>query len=194
MQPNILKETVRGIQPVTIEDEMLQHREVFLTEKVCRKTAEELLKQLMYLERERPGEPVTMYINSPGGEVASGLAVFDYIGVMESPVNTVCIGSAASMGAILFLAGKERSILRNSEIMIHDPSFSTGDIGGKKPFEIQEKLNQLMSVRDKLSKIIAERTGMTEEEVCRRTKTDSYLNAQEALELGIATKIIEREK
>ena len=83
MQPNILKETVRGIQPVTIEDEMLCHRKVFLTEAVNRKTAEELLKQLMYLEREEPGEPVTLYVNSPGGEVISGLSVYDYIGVMK---------------------------------------------------------------------------------------------------------------
>lgn len=191
MQPNILKETVRGIQPVTIEDEMLCHRKVFLTETVNRKTAEELLKQLMYLEREEPGEPVTLYVNSPGGEVISGLSVYDYIGVMKSPVNTVCIGSAASMGAILFLAGEERSMLKNSEIMIHDPSFAAGDIGGKKPLEIQEKLDKLMAVRDKLAEIIAERTGMTKEQVCRRTESDTYLNAQEALECGIATKIIE---
>lgn len=194
MQPNILKETVRGIQPIAIEDELLRHREVFLTEEVNRKTAMELLKQLMYLEKEGPGEPVTIYINSPGGEVSSGLALYDYIRMMQSPVNTVCIGSAASMGAILFLAGEERSMLKNSEIMIHDPSFSAGDLGGKKPLEIREKLNQLMSVRDKLSAIIAERTGMTKAQVCRQTKKDTYLNAEEALKCKIATKIVERER
>ena len=118
MLPNILKETVRGIQPILIEDEMLQHREVFLIEEVNRKSATDMIKQLMYLDRIDTGKPVTVYINSPGGEVVSGLAVYDYIKVMKSPVNTVCMGSAASMGAILFLAGKERSMLKNSEIMI----------------------------------------------------------------------------
>ncbi len=191
MQPNILKETVRGIQPVTIEDEMLQHREVFLTEEVNRKTATDLIKQFMYLDRTEPGKPVTMYINSPGGEVVSGLAVYDYIRIMKSPVNTVCIGDAASMGAILFLAGKERKMLKDSQIMIHDPSFSSGDIGGKKPNEIQEKLGQLMEIRGKLAEIIAERTGMTKKQVYQKTKKDSYLSADEALNCGIATEILD---
>ena len=89
MLPNILKETVRGIQPILIEDEMLQHREVFLIEEVNRKSATDMIKQLMYLDRIDTGKPVTVYINSPGGEVVSGLAVYDYIKVMKSPVNTV---------------------------------------------------------------------------------------------------------
>lgn len=91
MLPNILKETVRGIQPILIEDEMLQHREVFLIEEVNRKSATDMIKQLMYLDRIDTGKPVTVYINSPGGEVVSGLAVYDYIKVMKSPVNTVCM-------------------------------------------------------------------------------------------------------
>ena len=191
MLPNILKETVRGIQPVLIEDEMLQHREVFLMEEVNRKSATDVIKQLMYLDRIDTGKPVTMYINSPGGEVVSGLAVYDFIKVMKSPVNTVCMGSAASMGAILFLAGKERSMLKNSEIMIHDPSFSVGNISGKKPLEIQERLDQLMDTREKLAEIIAERTGMTKRQVYQKTEKDSYLNAEESVKYGIATKIIE---
>lgn len=191
MLPNILKETVRGIQPILIEDEMLQHREVFLMEEVNRKSATDMIKQLMYLDRIDTGKPVTMYINSPGGEVVSGLAVYDYIKVMKSPVNTVCMGSAASMGAILFLAGKERSMLKNSEIMIHDPSFSAGNISGKKPLEIQERLDQLMDTREKLAGIIVERTGMTKKQVYQKTEKDSYLNAEESLKYGIATKIIE---
>lgn len=191
MLPNILKETVRGIQPILIEDEMLQNREIFLMEEVNRKTATDVIKQLMYLERAEEGEPITMYINSPGGEVVSGLAVYDYIKVMKSPVNTVCIGSAASMGAILFLAGEERSLLKNSEIMIQRPSFSAGNIGGKKPLEIREKLEQLMEVRENLAEIIAERTGMTKKQVYQKTEKDYYLNASDSLKYGIATKILE---
>lgn len=158
---------------------------------VNRKSATDMIKQLMYLDRIDTGKPVTVYINSPGGEVVSGLAVYDYIKVMKSPVNTVCMGSAASMGAILFLAGKERSMLKNSEIMIHDPSFSAGNISGKKPLEIQERLDQLMDTREKLAGIIAERTGMTKKQVYQKTEKDSYLNAEESLKCGIATKIIE---
>lgn len=192
MQPNILRETVKGVQPIMIEDEMLQHRELFLTEEVNRKTATELIMQLMYLDRTDTEEPVTIYINSPGGDVVSGLAVYDYISVMKAPVNTVCMGQAASMGAILFLAGEERSMFRNSEIMIHDPSFAGMDIGGKKPLEIREKLDQLMDIREKLTEIISERTAMSKKQVYRRTQKDSYLNAEEALKCGIATKIIEK--
>lgn len=194
MIPNILKETMRGIQPVRIEDEMLLRREVFMTDTVTRESASDLIKQLMYLDRIGSGEPITLYINSPGGEVCSGLAVYDYIQSMQSPVDTVCVGSAASMGAILFLAGENRKMYRNSQIMIHDPSFSQGDIGGKKPYEIREELNKLMKTRETLAKIIAVRTGMPIELVYCKTKNDTFIGANEAIKTGIATEIISDRK
>lgn len=190
MRPNILKETMRGMQTVVLEDEMLLNREIFLTQEINTITSTDLIKQLMYLEKTKPGEPVVLYINSPGGDVNSGLAVYDYIGIMKSPVYTVCVGCAASMGAILFLAGEKRKMLRNSRVMIHDPSFASGSVSGKKPHEIQERLNQLLDVREKLASIIAERSGMSMKQVYRKTKYDTYINAEDAVKLGIATEIL----
>ena len=138
-------------------------------------------------------EEITLYINSPGGEVSSGLAVYDFISTMRSPVRTVVIGTAASMGAILFLAGKEREVMEHSIIMLHDPSYSTGDIGGKKPHEIQKQVDKLMETRKELSTIIASVTGQPLEKIYEICKEDTFFNARESMEFGLATKMITRE-
>lgn len=189
---NILRETVRGIEAVSIEDELLKRREIFLTDQVDAKSTNELLKQLMFLEREDNSREVTLYINSPGGEVISGLAVYDYIALMKAPVKTVCVGTAASMGAILFLAGKKREMLPHTRIMIHDPSYGHKDIGGRKPHEIQHELDKLQESREALAEIIAEKTGKSIEEIYEVTAQDTYYSAKEAIEFGLATRIIER--
>lgn len=190
---NVIKETARGIQTISIEDELLSGREIFLTEQVDSATTNELLKQLMYLERQDNSKEVTIYINSPGGEVISGLAVYDYIGMMKSPVRTVCTGTAASMGAILFLAGTKREMLPHTRLMIHDPSYSHNDIGGRKPHEIQHELDKLNETREALAKIIAEKTGKSLEEIYEVTASDTYYSAQEAIEFGLATGIMKGE-
>lgn len=187
---NILKETVRGLQPICIEDELLMGREVFLVEAVDAKSCNELLKQLMYLEKEDCEKEITLYINSPGGEVSSGLAVYDYISIMKAPVRTVCVGTAASMGAILFLAGKNREMLPHTRIMIHDPSYSSGNIAGRKSHELQHQLDKLNESRESLARIIAEKTGKTIEEIYEVTAEDTYYSAKEAVEFGLATGII----
>ena len=190
---NILKETVRGIQTVSIEDELLSNREIFLTEQVDAATSNELLKQLMYLERQDCQKEITIYINSPGGEVISGLAVYDYISIMKAPVKTVCTGTAASMGAILFLVGKERLMLPHTRLMIHDPSYSHNDIGGRKPHEIQRELDKLNETREALARIISEKTGKSLEEIYEVTASDSFYSAKEAIEFGLATGIMKGE-
>ena len=187
---NILLETVRGVQPVAISDKLLMNREIFLTEEVNSETSVELIKQLMYLEQEDNTKEITLYINSPGGEVISGLAVYDYINHMTAPLRTVSIGTAASMGAILFLAGKKREMLPHTRIMIHDPSYGHLDVGGRKPHEIQHELDKLNETREALAQIIAEKTGKTLEEIYRVTAEDTFFNAKEALEFGLATNII----
>lgn len=187
---NILRETVRGIEAVRIEDELLKSREIFLVDDVNAESSNELLKQLMYLEKEDCTKEITLYINSPGGEVTSGLAVYDYISIMKAPVKTVCIGTAASMGAILFLAGKKREMLSHTRIMIHDPSYGHRDISGRKPHEIQHELDKLNETRQNLAKIIAEKTGKSIEEIYEVTADDTYYNAAEAIEFGLATGII----
>lgn len=188
-EPYILKETVRGIQSIAIEDELMGSRQIFLTEEVNANTSNSLLKQLMYLEQSAPGEEITLYINSPGGEVVSGLAVYDYIGLMQSPLRTVCTGTAASMGSILFLAGAKREMLPHTKIMIHDPSCSAS-IAGVKPLEVQKKVDALMMTRKILCEIIAERTGRSLKEIYKKTKDDTFFTAEEAIEFGIATEII----
>ncbi len=186
----ILKETVRGFDRIAIEDELLSKREIFLVDSVDAHSSNELLKQLMYLEHQDSESEITIYINSPGGEVISGLAVYDYISMMKAPVRTVCIGTAASMGAILFLAGKKRQMLPHTRLMIHDPSYNHNDIGGRKSHEIQHELDKLNETREVLAKIIAEKTGKSLDEIYEVTANDTYYSAGEAIDFGLATEIL----
>lgn len=189
MMPNIITESASGYQFLDISDTLLKKRKIFFTSEVNAHSCNELLKQLMYLECDDNSKEVTLYINSPGGEVTSGLAVYDFMRIMKSPIKTVCIGTAASMGSILFLAGNERIMMPHSSIMIHDPSFSGGSCSyaGMKPLQIQEKIDELMKTRKELCNIIAERTGKTEQEIFNLTKKDTYFEVDEAIKFGIAT-------
>ena len=186
---NIIKESVKGITLIPIEDELLREHCIFLMEDVNAQTANTLLKQLMYLEHSDDTEEITLYINSPGGDVASGLAVYDYISLMKKTVNTVCTGTAASMGAILFLAGKKRSMLPHTRLMIHDPSYGSGSFAGKKPHELQRNLDKLNESRENLAKIISEKTGRSLDEIYEVTAEDTFYNATEAIGFGLATDI-----
>lgn len=188
--PKLIKETVRGMESLTPEDLLFTNREIFLTTKVDSDTANELIKQLMILEKLDNTEEITLYINSPGGEVVSGLAVYDYIQLMKAPVRTVCIGTAASMGAILFLAGRKREMLSHTRLMIHDPAYGGGDMAGKKPHELQMYLDKLKQSQEIIAGIIAEKTGKSLEEVYEKTREDSYFNAVEAIDYGLATGIV----
>ena len=186
---NLIRETVNGMSALSAEDVLFNNREIFLTKSVDVDTSTELIKQLMVLEKLDPKKEITFYINSPGGEVISGLAVYDYIQLMKAPVRTVCIGTAASMGAMLFLAGEKREMLSHSRIMIHDPAYS-GNMAGKKPHELQQYVDKLRQVQEITAKIIAEKTGRTLEEIYDKTKEDSYFNAAEAIGYGLATGVV----
>ncbi|MEY8522141.1 ATP-dependent Clp protease proteolytic subunit [bacterium 1XD8-76] len=188
---NIVMESARGLESVRIEDEFLRNRKIFLTESVNENTCDELIKQLMYLEKEDAAKEITFYINSPGGNVQEGLAVYDTIMLLHAPVRTVCIGTCASMGAILFLAGGRREMMKHGKIMIHDPAFGGHhNVGGKKPHEIQAELDDLNRCRESLARIIAERTGKSMEEIYEVTAKDTYYSADEAVEFGLATDIL----
>ena len=188
-------ESHRGVDAIPIEDELLRHREIYFADEVTDESSNELIMQLMYLEKQNPDEKITLYINSPGGSVQPGLAVYDLIMLLHAPVHTVCIGTCASMGAILFLAGKDRGIMEHGKIMIHDPAFGGGrTMGGKKPHEIQTELDDLNRCKEVLAKIISERTGKTLDEIYAVTAEDSYYNAEEAIEFGLATNIIKRKE
>ena len=187
----IIKESARGYDVIPIEDEFLKNREIFLASDVDEISCNEIIKELIYLDREDSTSEITIYINSPGGIVQDGLAVYDTIMLLKSPVRTVCLGTCASMGAILFLAGDKREMMKHGKIMIHDPSFGGGhSIGGKKPHEIQMELDDLNRCRESLAKIIADRTGKSLKAVCKVTEKDAYFSAEEAMEFGLATGII----
>lgn len=189
--PNLIRESVRGMESLTPEDLLFTNREIFLTTGVDSDTSNKLIKQLMILEKLDNTAEITLYINSPGGEVVSGLAVYDYIQLMQAPVRTVCIGTAASMGAILFLAGQKREMLAHTRLMIHDPAYGGGDMAGKKPHELQAYVDKLKQSQEIIAGIIAEKTGKSLEEIYEKTREDSYFNAQEAIDYGLATGIVD---
>ncbi|MDE6592774.1 MAG: ATP-dependent Clp protease proteolytic subunit [Oscillospiraceae bacterium] len=189
---NILRETVKGIDLIPIDDALLEESQIFLVGEINPETANELIKKLMYIDKKDLGE-VTIYINSPGGEVMSGLAVYDYIKIMKSPVKTVCIGDAASMAAIIFLAGEKREMLPHSRILIHDPSYGHLDVSGKKPHEIQRGVDSLNKVRETLAEIISEKTGKSLDDIYEITAEDHYFTADEAIEFGLANNIFKGE-
>jgi ATP-dependent Clp protease protease subunit len=192
---NIILESVRGPQPIPIDDVFLRDRKVFLVGEVNDESCNDLIKKLLYLEAEDNSAGITLFINSPGGEVGSGLAVYDTIRLMKSPVTAVVTGIAASMGSIILLAcdADRRLMLPSSRVMIHDCSWSRRDMGGKKPFEIQEELNQLKGVNARLVSIIAERTGKTVKEISKVTQNDAYFSAEEAIKFGLASGVIDAE-
>ncbi len=190
---NIIFESVRGLDALPIEDVFLRDRKIFLVGEVNDESCNALIKKLLFMESEDNTKPITLFINSPGGEVGSGLAVYDTIRLMKSPVTAVVTGIAASMGSIILLAcdSDKRLMLPSSKVMIHDCSWGKRDLGGKKPFEIEEELNQLKGVNERLVSIIAERTGKTTKEIAKVTQNDAYFTAEEAVKFGLASKVID---
>ena len=193
MTKSLIFESVRGLSAIQLDDVLFKDRCIFLCEEVTTDSCNRLIKELLYLESKDNTSPINLFINSPGGSVTDGLAVYDCIRLLKSPVTAIVTGIAASMGSIIMLAcDKDRRLmLPSSRIMVHDASWSHHDMAGKKPHEIEEELNQLRSINDRLVQIIAERTGKTVEEVAEVTKFDSYFSATEAIEFGLATKIID---
>ncbi len=190
---NVILESVRGLSPIPIEDVFLRDRKIFLVGEVNDESCNELIKELLYMEAEDDTKPITLFINSPGGDVGSGLAVYDTIRLLKSPVTAVVTGIAASMGSIILLACDEdkRLMLPSSKVMIHDCSWGRHEMGGKKPFEVEEELNQLKRTNERLVAILAERTGKTTKEIAKVTKSDSYFGAEEAIKFGLASKVID---
>ena len=190
-RPRIIRETARGLETMSLEDDFFQKREIFLTTGIEAEVSTELIKQLLYLNSMDPMKEITLYINSPGGEINSGIALYDCLCIMQAPVHTVCIGIAASMGALIFLAGDRRAMLPQTKLMIHDPYYAGGP-SNQKPLEMEKRLQDLMKIRDTICEIISERTGKEKQKVQEITQYDSYFDAHEALEFGLATEIVEQ--
>lgn len=188
--PNIIRETSSGPYICTIQDEMLTHREIECVGEINAESVYSLIRQLRHLQRENPDEEITMYINSPGGEVRSGLAVYDVMRAISCPIRTVCMGTAASMGAVLFAAGDQRDILPHGKVMIHDPLIS-GGVGGS-ALHVQEVSKDLLKTREILCGILAQRTGRSRREIYKKTAKDTWFTAEEAVAFGLADQVIEQ--
>lgn len=186
--PGVLHETSEGLNRIEIQDILFQRREIQCTGSITTESASVLSLQLRYLQQEAPGQEITLFINSPGGEVDSGLAIYDTMRAIGCPIRTVCTGTAASMAAILFLSGDKREMLPHSKVMIHDPLIP-GGVGGS-ALTVDAVARNLMRARQTIADIIARHTGKTLEEVLAKTASDSYFDAQEAIDWGLADRII----
>lgn len=186
--PNIIKETANGTTYCPIQDELFNVRRcVEVVGEITRDSVYSLILQLRYLHMVNPDKEITMYINSPGGSVCDGLALYDVMEAVTCPIRTVCVGMAASMGALLFAAGSQRDILPHAEVMIHDPLVA--GISGS-ALSVEESSRRLMNIRQVTATILAEHTGHTLEEVYTKTRQDSYFSAKEAVDWHLADRII----
>lgn len=189
-QPQIIRETAEGPNRLDIRDEMLDQRVLELMTSVDAESCAVVIRGLLHLQRQDSTTPITLYINSPGGEVQSGLALYDVMQAVSCPIRTVCLGMAASMGALLFIAGDEREILPHSRIMIHDPLIGAG--AGGSALSVKARADDLMRIRDITAGVIARHSGMSIERVFELTASDTYFEAEEAVEAGLADRVITR--
>lgn len=189
--PYVIEQTSRGERSYDIFSRLLAERIIFLGEEVSDASAGVITAQLLYLEAEDPKKDISLYINSPGGSVTAGLAIYDTMKYIKCDVSTICIGLAASFGAFLLAGGTKgkRYALPNAEIMIHQPAISGGLQG--KATDIQIASDQMQKSKQRLNRILAANTGHSEEEITRDTERDHYMSAQEAYEYGIIDKVIE---
>ena len=188
--PTIIRETSEGTARIPIADIMFQRREIWLTGEITSEVADAVIAQILHLDAEDPDAEITLYIDSPGGSVTAGLSIYDVMQAVSADIHTVCVGTAASMAAVLFAAGDRREILRHGEVMIHDPLVSGGLSGSA--LTVQEKSNRLMAKRKVLSGILAEHTGKSVKQIYKVTAKDTYFGAEEAVALGLADAVIEK--
>lgn len=186
--PLVMQETSDGLRLYDIRDEMLASREIEITGAIDAGSVSTAIRCLLHLQKEDQQLPITLYINSPGGEVQSGLALYDVMQAVSCPIHTVCLGMAASMAALLFIAGDQREMLPHSRSMIHDPLIS-GGIGGS-ALSVKARADDLMRIRDITAQVLSQHTGMSLDKVFELTAQDTYFEAEEAIEAGLADRII----
>ena len=186
--PYVVEQTSRGERSYDIYSRLLKDRIIFLGEEVNDVSASLVVAQLLFLEAEDPGKDVQLYINSPGGSVTAGMAIYDTMQYIKCDVSTICIGMAASMGAFLLSGGTKgkRLALPNAEIMIHQPS---GGAQGQAT-EIKIVAEHILKTKQKLNEILAANTGQPIETIALDTERDNYMSAQEAMEYGLIDKVI----
>jgi len=187
--PYVIEQTSRGERSYDIYSRLLKDRIIFLGEEVNETSAALVVAQLLFLESEDPGKDIHLYINSPGGVITAGMAIYDTMRYIRCDVSTICVGMAASMGAFLLAGGTKgkRYALPNSEVMIHQPS---GGAHGQAT-EIQITAEWILRTKQRMNEILAANTGRPVEQIAADTERDKWMTAQEALEYGIVDKIIE---
>ena len=191
--PTVIEQTGRGERAYDIYSRLLNDRIIMLNEEVNSVTAGLVVAQLLFLEGQDPEKDISLYINSPGGSVSDGMAIYDTMNYIKCDVSTICMGMAASMGAFLLSSGTKgkRLALPNSEIMIHQPLIAGGGISGQVT-DIQIRSKYLQRTKDNLNHILSENTGKDYETICRDTERDNFMSAEEALEYGLIDKVLDK--
>ena len=191
--PYVIEQTSRGERSYDIFSRLLKDRIIFLGEDVNPTSAGLVVAQLLFLESEDPDKEIFLYINSPGGSITDGMAIVDTMNYIKSPVSTICVGLAASMGSVLLASGEKgkRFATPNSEILIHQPLIGGGGLSGQTT-EIKIHADHMVRTREKLNKILSDRTGQPIEVINRDTERDHYMTAQEALEYGLIDGIMDK--
>ncbi len=188
--PMVVEQTNRGERSYDIYSRLLKERIIFISGEINNVTADLVVAQLLFLEAEDPSKDVQIYINSPGGVITAGMAIYDTMQYIKPDVSTICIGQAASMGAFLLAAGTtgKRFALPNADVMIHQP---LGGAQGQAE-DIRIQAEKIIQVRQRMNEILAEKTGQPIEKIARDTDRDFYMSAQAAKEYGIIDSVIER--
>ena len=189
--PMVVEQTGRGERSYDIFSRLLEDRIIFLADQVNDATASLVVAQMLYLESKDPDKDIQFYIDSPGGSITAGMAIYDTMQYIKCDVSTICIGMAASMGAFLLAAGTKgkRFALPNSEVMIHQPLVSGGLSG--QATDIKIYTDHLVKTKEKMNTILAERTGKTYEQVCEDTERDNFMSAEEAKAFGLIDRVLE---
>ena len=190
--PYVIEQTNKGERSYDIFSRLLKDRIIFLAEDVNPTSASLVVAQLLFLESEDPDKEIHLYINSPGGSITDGMAIYDTINYVKCPVSTICIGMAASMGAVLLASGTKgkRFATPNAEILIHQPLIQGGLAG--QTTEIKIHADHMVKTREKLNKILSERTGQSLETIMKDTERDNFMTAEEALKYGLIDGIMDK--
>ncbi|MCD8108029.1 MAG: ATP-dependent Clp protease proteolytic subunit [Oscillospiraceae bacterium] len=192
--PNVIEQTSHGERFYDIFSRLLNDRIIVLSDEVNDATASIVVAQLLFLEGQDADKDIYLYINSPGGSITAGMAIYDTMQYVKCDVSTICVGMAASMGAVLLAGGAKgkRIALPNSEILIHQPLIGGGGLSGQCT-DIKIHSDHMVKTREKLNRILAECTGKSIEEITRDTERDNYMTPEEALEYGLIDKIMVRQ-
>lgn len=188
--PMVIEQTNRGERSYDIFSRLLNDRIVFIGDEINDAIASLVVAQLLYLEAQDPEKDISLFINSPGGSITSGMAIYDTMNFIKCDVSTICVGMAASMAAFLLAAGTKgkRIALPNSEILIHQP---LGGMQGQAT-DIKIHAERIIKIKEKLNRILAEKTGQTYERICADTERDNFLDPMAALEYGLIDKVLEK--